>query len=78
MVAYEFYWFDQEGKYQIIGVLPERRKRPKRITQESIMCWGKDLFGKDSDLKEIFFTQIFIDEDTGKISRRIPFFIIEQ
>lgn len=42
------------------------------------MCWGKDLFGKDSDLKDIFFIQIFVDEDTGKISRRIPFFIMEQ
>jgi hypothetical protein len=37
MVAYEFYWLDPSGRYQIIGVLPERRKNPERITKESVM-----------------------------------------
>ena len=40
MVAYEFYWLDPKGGFQIIGVLPERRKNPERITQQSIMNWG--------------------------------------
>jgi hypothetical protein len=32
MEAYEFYWLDPKGGYQIIGVLPEKRKNSKRIT----------------------------------------------
>ncbi len=35
--AYEFYWLDSNGGYHIMGVLPERRKDPGRVTQESIM-----------------------------------------
>ena len=41
MEAYEFYWLDPKGGYQIIGVLPERRKNSARVTQESIMRRGK-------------------------------------
>jgi hypothetical protein len=34
MVAYELYCLGQTGGYQMIGVLPERRKNPKRMAQE--------------------------------------------
>jgi hypothetical protein len=61
MVAYEFYWRDPEGRYQIIGVLPERRKNPMRITTESVMNWGKMLLGNDVDSKNLFFKWITID-----------------
>jgi hypothetical protein len=37
MVAYEFYWKDPNKRYQPIGILPERRKNPLRITQESVL-----------------------------------------
>jgi hypothetical protein len=53
MVAYEFYWLDPRGGYQIIGVLPERRKNPARITQESVMNWGEKIFGKELDTKAL-------------------------
>jgi hypothetical protein len=33
MEAYEVYWLDPKGGYQIIGVLPERRKNSARVTQ---------------------------------------------
>jgi len=36
MVAYAFYMFEEIEKVHFIGLLPERRKTPKRITQESI------------------------------------------
>lgn len=75
MVAYEFYWFDSTGGYQIIGVLPERRKDPKRLTQESIMNWGKKFFSKDSKTKDIFFIRVTIDDHTGQIFRPVPFSI---
>ena len=37
MGAYEYYWLDPKGGYQIIGVLSERRKNHARVTQESVM-----------------------------------------
>jgi hypothetical protein len=46
MEGYEFYWLDPKGGYQIIGVLPERRKNPARVTHESIMRWGENIFVK--------------------------------
>ena len=41
MVVYEFYWYDLEKGYQLIGVLPERRQNPTRINQESVLNWAK-------------------------------------
>jgi len=61
MVAYEFYWRDPKGRYQIIGVLPERRKNPMRITMESLMNRGKMLLGNDVDSKNIFFKWITME-----------------
>ncbi len=78
MVAYEFYWLDPKGGYQIIGVLPERRKNPGRVTQQSIMNWGERIFDKEFDPKNIFFIQVTMDEKTGRIFRPIPFTITQK
>jgi hypothetical protein len=78
MVAYEFYWLDPKGGYQIIGVLPERRNNPERITQESIMRWEENIFGKELDTKEIYFIQVTINEYTGMIFRPTPAFITQK
>jgi hypothetical protein len=78
MVAYEFYWLDPTGGYKIIGVLPERRKNSARITQESIMRWGRNIFGKELDTGDIFFIQVTIDENTVRIFRPIPFSITQK
>jgi len=67
MVAYEFYWPDPKGRYQIIGVLPERRKNPMRITRESVMNWGKMLLDNDADSKNIFFRRVTIDSLADRI-----------
>jgi hypothetical protein len=75
MVAYEFYWLDPRGGYQIIGVLPERRKNPARITQESVMNWGEKIFGKELDTKDTFFIRVTIDEKAVRIFRPVPFTI---
>ncbi len=75
MVAYEFYWLDPRGGYQIIGVLPERRKNPERITHESVMRWGRDIFGTDFDSEDIFFIRVTIDKKTVRIFRPVPFTI---
>jgi hypothetical protein len=75
MEAYEFYWLDPRGEYQIIGVLPERRRNTERVTKESIMRWGENIFGNDFDTKDIFFIQVTIDEKTVRIFRPVPFTI---
>jgi hypothetical protein len=77
MVAYEIYWRDPIKGYQRIGLLPERRKNPARITERSIINWGSKFFGKSLDINGIFFLQLEIDENTGKTSRHTPFFITQ-
>ena len=58
MVAYQFYWHDEAGKYHLIGVLPERRGDPVRITRESVMNWAKDVIGDTLDTNSLYFIQI--------------------
>jgi hypothetical protein len=53
VIAYEFYWLDPKGGYQIIGVLPERRKNSKRITPKSVMSWAEIFFGENLSAKDI-------------------------
>ena len=77
MVAYELYCLDPTGGYQIIGVLPERRKKPERITQESIQNWEEKIFGKNLNTEDIFSIQVTIDEKTIRIFRPIPFIITQ-
>jgi len=75
VIAYEFYWLDPKGGYEIMGVLPERRKDSARVTQESIMQWGKNIFSKDFDPKDIFYIKVNIDEKTIRIFRPVLFTI---
>jgi hypothetical protein len=58
MVAYEFYWRDDTEGVHFIGILPERRKRPERITQKSILNWVWKIIGNDSDVKDIYFVKV--------------------
>jgi hypothetical protein len=67
MLVYELYTFSKEKGYQLIGVLPERRKNPTRITKESVIRWGKTLLGDDADGKEIFFKPIAIENPADGI-----------
>jgi len=67
MRAYELYLRDAIGGLHLIGMLPERRKNPERITDESILNWGKIILGENAGLSNLFFVQITID-DTGVIS----------
>ena len=57
MIVYEFYLWDQNGDADLIGVLPERRKDTLRITQASVMKWGRTIAGEHVDLKNLFFVQ---------------------
>jgi hypothetical protein len=60
MVAYEFYLRDETGKELLIGILPERRKNPKRITKESALNWVWKVIGDQSDVNDIYFVQVEI------------------
>ena len=58
MILYELYWRDETGREYFIGTLPERRKDLERITEESVLNWGKDFIGDGSDLKNIYFVRV--------------------
>ena len=72
LVAYEFYWIDPLKGFELIGILPERRKNPTRITEESVMNWGKMLFGNNGCKKGFFYKKVTITEYTGKFFRVTP------
>ncbi len=55
MIAYEFYWTDPAGDDHFIGILPERRRNPERITEESILNWGRMAVCECGEIQEIFF-----------------------
>ncbi len=61
MILYEFYrrGSDWESEDRLIGVLPERRKDPERITYQAIMNWVKWLVPPEDILKSrIYFVRI--------------------
>ena len=64
MVAYELFSFDEKNGYEFIGILPERRKDPKRITKESVVNWGRMVLGSRSEGKKIFFNRVAMEEVT--------------
>jgi hypothetical protein len=63
MLAYELYTFDKINGYDFIGVLPERRKNPTRITEDSVMSWGRMLLGDNVDNKSIYFKKVTLDNN---------------
>ena len=58
MVAYEFYWCDKKEKEHFLGILPERRKKPERITKESVLNWGWKVIGDNSEVKDVYFMKV--------------------
>ena len=57
MVVYEFYIFDKREEIHSIGILPERRRDPLRITRDSVMKWGKMVAGDDVEVNNLYFVQ---------------------
>jgi hypothetical protein len=68
MIGYAFYCIDEKDKARFIGLLPERRKDPERITKESVMNFGRTIVGNSADADKIFFLRVTLDEGTGEIS----------
>ena len=67
MIAYAFYWIDETEEVHLIGVLPERRKNAERITQESVINFGRTSLGNNADVDNISFIQVETDGRTGEI-----------
>ncbi len=67
MIAYEFYLRDPVKGGELIGILPERRKDPARITQWSVLHWAETVFGNGFINKDVYFIEATIKEDEGNI-----------
>ena len=61
MIGYRFYWYDDIQGYQFVRTMPERRKDPTRITDESIMNLGRKVFGAHADTGRILVVPITSD-----------------
>ena len=72
MVAYEYYLHDEGRGFELIGVLPERRKESGRVSRESIIGFGKRFWGDDIDNGNIIFLRVTVDKTTGEICRPRP------
>jgi hypothetical protein len=58
-VAYEFYRrVPLGGEDRLIGVLPERRKDPERITHQAIMNWARLLVPDDVFREQVYFVRV--------------------
>ncbi len=62
MIVYKFYLRDSKNGDTFLGTLPERRRNPKRITDESVINWGRRYFGVNGNGEKIYFMKIFLDE----------------
>ena len=78
MVAYTFYWIDEIDRIYFIALLPERRKKPERITQESVINFGRTILGNNAGVNNIFFIQVTLDESTGNIYWPEPSIITQE
>jgi hypothetical protein len=62
MVAYKFYLRNPKEVFEFVGVLPEKRRDSKRISDESILNLGKKYFGKNArDYEDIFFVETILE-----------------
>ena len=61
MVVYKFYLRDAIKGDIFLGALPERRKNPQRITDKSIINWGKKYFGMNGNDEDIFFIKTVLE-----------------
>jgi hypothetical protein len=67
MIGYELYWRDPVKGYQLIGVLPERRRNPKRMTKESVLNWGQKYFGDYLNLDDMFFIDVELNGEAIRL-----------
>jgi SAM-dependent methyltransferase len=66
MIAYEFYHKDEMDNSHLIGILPERRKNPGRITNQSILNLVKKWIDDDTAISHVLFSKIILEESEDK------------
>ncbi len=66
MVLHKFYVRDQDGEEHFLGILPERRNDPKRITDKSVVNLSKTILDPWAEilLDSIRFVQVGSIEDS--------------
>ena len=69
MVAYEIYCLDKAQGPHLIGVLPERRRRPERITERSIMERVRQFLPDNEAFRSIFLVKVSLNEEKEWIER---------
>jgi hypothetical protein len=47
----------EDRKDHLIAVLPERRRNPERITDDSILNWAREVIGKGCHEQSIYFVE---------------------
>ncbi len=72
MVAYEFYAKKGSNGSDLIGILPERRKLPTRITRRSIMKWGRLVAGSCVNLNTLHFVRVEAEQAQGNFVKSSP------
>ncbi len=72
MLAYEYYLHDESKGFELIGVLPERRKETERVSQESILGFGRKYWGDKMEEGNILFIRVQVDKTSGQIIRPRP------
>ena len=68
MLVYRVYSFDMTNGYELIGILPERRKNPTRITRDSVINWGRTLLDCNGKGKSIIFNAVEIDSRAARMA----------
>jgi len=72
MIVYKFYLRDAVKGDIFLGSLPERRKNPQRITEESIINWGRTYFSQYAKDGNIFFIKTVLEEGEKRYSNLCP------
>jgi hypothetical protein len=63
ITAYEFYRRVGNGRDHFVGTLPERRKEPARINEDSILNWARLLFSgmnEEDFRRDVYFVEVRI------------------
>ena len=76
MIIYKFYLRDAMKGDIFLGALPERRKNPQRVseesTEESVINWGRTYFGKNAKDEDIYFIKTVLEEREKRHSNLSP------
>jgi hypothetical protein len=67
MLGYQFYYLDEKGKDHFMGLLPERRFNPERISDRSIINWAREIIGNGCQGRRIHFVRVNMPEGDQEV-----------